>query len=564
MITLDQHAIETLALRFFPVLRFHEEERFFPLLAEAWLTTGTNGVWPDDADRTVRLWSRPDDPHRRGGAMCTADAMMTALSILTGPPVSSDRPIALDEDSADPYSILSDVITRAGGSAFLDVGGWTGSGDRPFSAGDIDFLASLCSELGSAVNPTVTWTPLDVAGGVIPWQWIAQPTNPTMYCEVTWGGAWPRRAQRTGAPEFPAGEHGLDQVIAFTYNVLYGAREPGGDGRNSEGQWEAVTLFFRAEVGRSEGNRPEGADTEFLRRGGSIDEQPFAVVVSQGQDRSTDTHITDIRRYDQCEHLGVRPVIYVTKGSHRNLFAPVTGETFDPGAHGPHAPDTTGHDDEPGSWVGVDGFLIISGLLVALAAVLLVLLASVVGWVAAIVVAVIIIILALILFIMWIVSACDESSDEDAGDHVDNGGEPNEAGSTGPQSGGDGSEDPAPAGPGSSGGSTGGSGGGPSGGTVGLPNTGSPTGSETTFPDVRIIERVFVDGARESHTPFPASSMMENPTWWDYQGRWGVRVEPAPAAGTWESGWKRVDELERDWGYFTGERLLIALNLGTI
>ena len=47
-------------------------------------------------------------------------------------------------------------------------------------------------------------------------------------------------------------------------------------------------------------------------------------------------------------------------------------------------------------------------------------------------------------------------------------------------------------------------------------------------------------------------------------GPLGVRVEPAPAAGTWESGWKRVDELERDWGYFTGERLLIALNLGTI
>jgi hypothetical protein len=380
-----------------------------------------------------------------------------------------------------------------------------------------------------------------------------------MYCEVSWAGGWARRAARVGAHEYPPGERELDQVIAFTYHLLYSARDPGGDGRRSEGQWEAITVFFRAKV-----ERPR-RDAEVIGRGGAIAEEPFAVVASQGQDRSSGAHFSDARRYDQCEHLGPRPVIYVTRGSHRNLFEPVTGETFDPGAHGPHAPDTSTHDQEPGSWVGVDGYLIIAGLLLALAAILLALLASVVGWVAAIVVAAIIVILALILFIMWIVSACDESSDEDAGEHVSNGDEPNEAGSTGPQSGGDGSEDPAPAGPGSAGGSSaGGSSGGGPGATVGLPNTGSPTGNETTFPDIRIVERLFADGAVREHTSFPTDRPMENPTWWDYRGRWGVRVQPAIASGTWESGWQRVDELERDWGYFCGERLLVAIHTNAI
>src|SRR5262249_34290081 len=149
----------------------------------------------------------------------------------------------------------------------------------------------------------------------VPVQWIRQPVNPTMYCEVTWAGAWPRRAQRTGATEFPAGERGLDQMIAFTYHLFYAARDPGGDGRQSEGQWEAVTLFFRGELPRSDA-QVETEDAEFLRKDGMIDERPFAVVASQGQDRSSDpgVHFTETRSFSACEHLGERPVLYVTHG----------------------------------------------------------------------------------------------------------------------------------------------------------------------------------------------------------------------------------------------------------
>ncbi len=555
MIPLDEKSIETLARRFHPVLRFHEEERFYPLLAEAWLTTATNGVWPESPAREVQLRSRPDDRFRRGGALCQADPQMGGLSSISGPLVTGDRPVSFEVDGDDALSMAGQLVASIGSEGFLDVGGWKPDTPEAFAEGDVDYLAALVSELASAVNPRIAWTPPD-DGPLVPWQWVAQPTNPTMYCEVTWGGAWPRRAQHNGAPEFPPGENSLDRTVAFTYHLLYAARDPGGGGRRSEGQWEAITLFFRAELGVR-------TEEEQIPRGGGLEEEPYAVVVSQGQDRSTGARFTDVRAYQQCERLGVRPVIYVTRGSHRNLFAPVTGETFDPTQHGPHAPDTSGHDEEPGSWVGMDGYLILAGILLALAAILAVLLASIIGIVAAVVVAAILVILALILFIMWIVSACDEASDEDAGEQVSPGPEPNEAGTTGPQAGGDGSEEPAPAGPGSSGGTPGG-GTGPGSGApaVGLPNSGSPTGQETTFPDIRIVERIFTDGAVRQMTPFPAESTMENPTWWGYRGRWGVRVKPAPMSGTWESGWQRVDALGRDWGYFLGERLVVEMHMG--
>lgn len=110
--------------------------------------------------------------------------------------------------------------------------------------------------------------------------------------------------------------------------------------------------------------------------------------------------------------------------------------------------------------------------------------------------------------------------------------------------------------------SGGGGGGAPGGsapatGTVGLPNTGSPTGKNTISPDIRIIERIMDTnhgGASHEHTEFPSDHVMENPAWWDYNGRWGARVAPS-VAGSWESGWHRIDENRRGWSYWASRRL---------
>ncbi|MCX5046302.1 hypothetical protein OG921_24320 [Aldersonia sp. NBC_00410] len=561
MIELTAEAIEALALRFYPILRFHEEERFYPLLAESWLTTVANGVWPESPNRDALLLARPDDPARRGASFCLSPASaIDSVVPIAGSPVDGDRPIGLDSN------VLAQVIAK-GTSMFMSVGGWP-SERSPFAAGDIDYLGQLTSELAAAINPALEWQPRDAAEPLppppgqrvipqlIPWQWIAQPPNVTMYCEVAWAGAWARRDARAASRDY-GGARDLDGYVAFTYHLFYAARDPGGSGRRQEGQWEAVTLFFRADARPAEGS-------ELIEGNPLIDETPHAVVISQGRTSDDASYHTDSRPYALCERIADRPVIYVTRGSHRNLFEPVTGETYDPSKYGPHAPDTTAHDNESNSWIGVDAYLILMGLLWALAALLAALLATVVGWGAAIFVASIIVLLILILLIMWIVSACDEASDRDAGKNVAPRTEPEEASTTGPQSGGDGTEEPA--GPAPASGTAGGAS--PEGGgaapTAGLPNTGSPTGRSTSFPDIRIIERLFVNGAIREHTGFPAPATMENPRWWDYPGRWGVQVAPAPASGTWESGGRRVDDLGRDWGYYCGVGMLQAIHGGIV
>ena len=314
--------------------------------------------------------------------------------------------------------------------------------------------------------------------------------------------------------------------------------------------------------------------------GGSVAEEPFAVVISQGQDRAVDGHWTAFARLrGTCERLGVKPVIYVAHGTHRN-YSPVGGETFDPGSHGPHGPDTTTHDDAGGTWDGVDGFLAAAGVMLGLAvllalaaAIIIAAVAVLVGLaliavVALIVLAIIAIIVAIILFIMWLVSACDEDDDEDAGEQVSNPAEPDEAGSTGPQSGGDGSEEPGAPAPGRvvrlgahPGGGGSGPGGGPGGtgtGTVGCRTPARRPAATPASPTCRIVERLWEDGALREPTAFPTDRVLENPVWWGYRGRWGsFSARPGVGLVGVRLGPGRRQE-EHDWGYFCAERLLIT------
>ncbi len=525
-------------------------------MVESWLTHTSEGIWPEHTEQAVRLRTAPGDANRRGAAVLTADTAMTALGVLLGPPVGGSRPIGLNADPDDTYSFVSDLITKSGGDAFLDVGGWGLPGSEDFAQGDLEHLASLCSELAAAMTPLVSWNPPQDRV-TRPWPWVAQPPQPTMYCEITWAGAYPRVAEDNGGAEFPTGERSLDQMVAFTYHLFYAAREaPDSPGaRHSEGQWEAVTLFFPAELGRRDRSGR-------LVEGGQIAERPEWVVISQGQDRGVDGHWTALEDYGACELLGEHPIVYVAKGTHRNYFHPVDGETFDPTANPPHGPDTTSHDNSHGSWIGVDQFLVLAAVLLGIGALIVgILLAfGLVGL--AVFVAVVVAIAILVLLIMWIVSVCTESSDRDAGEDVSPSPEPDEAGPDGPQSGGDGSEEPSGPGPAPGGSPPGGSGPPDPGATVGLPNSGSPTGRSTVFPDIRVVEHLLVGGASSAPTSFPSDRILENPPWWTYGGRWGVRVRNLPGSGTWESGWRRVDDLDRDWPYFAAERLLIVRNGG--
>jgi hypothetical protein len=85
----------------------------------------------------------------------------------------------------------------------------------------------------------------------------------------------------------------------------------------------------------------------------------------------------------------------------------------------------------------------------------------------------------------------------------------------------------------------------------GVTNTGSPAGFNTVDFDVRVI-----DPWRSSRrTGYPAGEATEYPYWWDYTGRWGVRVEPR-VENDWEDGTRRVDGFRRSWAYWNAYWLL--------
>ena len=252
---------------------------------------------------------------------------------------------------------------------------------------------------------------------------------------------------------------------------------------------------------------------------------------------STVPNSTDIRRWDQVAHEAAHPVLFVARGSHRFFFEPIDGDTWVPGTGGPSVPGGGSYDNNsefPG-WESV----LIGGLIVAaifLAAGL---------WVVALVIAIIAILFWLFSLIM---DLCNDDSENPANPNPTN----PEAGGDGPQ-GGDPAEPPAE-GSGGAGGGPGGSGGD---GTFGNPNTGSPSGQNTVSFDVRFIDRVSPEGRsprRRRRTGYPSTEPCEQPAWWDYSGRWGVRVAPG-LSSTWASGDQRVDEAGRSWGYWHALRV---------
>lgn len=540
----DCKTLHEVARRFSPVVRFHEQERFFPVLAESWLTHTTEAPWADDPGHF--LGDLAPDGARRGAALL--EQVDGQLKVLAGPPLGGNRPIQLTTDDSDPYAIGRRDLRQATDQMFLDLAGWLPASG--LSQGDLDRLYALFSELSAAVNQSLDWLPL--AGSAdLPHAWVQQPVNPTTYCEVTAAGRFhslsDRLEKELGRADFPPGDDSLDQFVAFTYHYLYPAKEPGPDGNGPrlEGQWEAVTLFFRGEG--------------FERDGGMLLLPPEHVVVSQGIDPvSGDRHHTEERPWSQVTKLGEHPVVYAAKGSHHFFFEPVGGVTGTPPSGGTNPPGTDPgtHDDDRHEG-GVTDLLLLGLILLALAALIVAALLLIgVAIIAAIVIAIALIILALWALFEWLKSLFDSGDNDSSGDPVPGGSGNDEAGDDGTQAGGE--EDPGPAAGGGDDGGGGAVGSGGS-GSVGLPGSGSPTGKATVSFDVRLVDRLH---PHDRTTPYPSDDLCENPTWWDYSGRWGVRVMGGFGSG-WQHGTRRVDEYERSWAYWNGLRLSTVLHGGS-
>src|SRR5262245_4643033 len=145
----DCDRLRELADTYHPFIRFADAERFFPALAEAWLSHATAAPWP-----ALRL--RPGSPtpaetgvdrNRRGTGVCRANDDVTQVQVLGGTPNADDRPLQLEDRPGDPDSITS--YHGVGGDHFLDFGGWVSDIAGRFQGhqGDIDYLYRAFSEL---------------------------------------------------------------------------------------------------------------------------------------------------------------------------------------------------------------------------------------------------------------------------------------------------------------------------------------------------------------------------------------------------------------------------------
>jgi hypothetical protein len=551
--------LKELAWAYQPIMRFADSESFFPVLAESWLTHTTSAPW-DAAEAEAD--DLPADPGRHGTAIATADAGVSAVTRLGGSPNPDDRPIQLASGNG-----ADDIGRYSGGEpdTFLAFGGWLpGEG---FRKGNRNYDYAAFSELAAAINPRRDWRLIE-GEAHLPHVWVPQPPTPTVYAEAEWAGKFTDWAEQFNQPDLPYGDSPLDDYLALTYHYLYAIREPAPDNdgpRKLEGQWEAISLFFR---GRREGGIDEdGRPRRFL-----FQEPPRYVAYSQGlAPEQTVIHRAEVRPWSTIRYtmeevgvderpsvfpgvtkIGTHPVAYVGSGTHRNLFAPAPDVPWNPGDGGSEGINYDPASEFPGIEMVAAYGLAAAALGPALFAAAVGLAAAGLAGLAAILVAlaVLLIIAALLLLILWVILFFQELSDQASGDPLPEWQDVDETGDVGsPQAGA--GDDPPPAGAGSE--SAAGEPGSPGAAAMapGVTNTGSPAGFNTVDFDLRVIDMWRSD----RRTDYPAGEPTESPHWWDYTGRWGVRVQPL-VGNDWQDGTRRVDRYRRSWGYWNAYWLL--------
>ena len=125
--------------------------------------------------------------------------------MLAGQPADGDRPLLFSDDPDDPYAIGRPGLRTVSNGRCSSTwpGGCRAAPNR--SEGDIDRLYALYSELASAVNESMEWTPLHGLDD-LPHAWIPPSVNPTTYCEIAWAGTFHRENDTAGwLSDFPAG-----------------------------------------------------------------------------------------------------------------------------------------------------------------------------------------------------------------------------------------------------------------------------------------------------------------------------------------------------------------------
>ena len=588
-VTADCAAVRELARSYAPTLAFSEDEEFFPILAESWLSHSAYGQWPTD-DTNGMSHLLPTDTANRGTALVDATTEGDSLTVnrIAGAPNPAGQPLQFSTDSNDPNAIgRPDRRGAEGADLSLVFGGWA---DADRTAGDEAYLASTFSEFAGAMNPTDAAEWEAPARSTWPTMWVPQPPTPTVYAEIDWTGRFPDLDEAAELGDFAPGPNGqdndrLDGYLQVTYHYLFPMRRPSKSGgpeaggvARSESQWQAATVVFEARRPDDSQLNEEGRPEELQFR-----EPPVAVILSHQLDAETKADVVAwddeiLERFEienpktGTEYASTSPVIYVGEGTHTFLPEPTSGEN--PYTGGTGVDDSSGNSGgSSADDIGTDDFQDEGGVGGFFLALLVILLALLLLWgliagayylftiaagilaalaVAAIVVLAVIALLVLIAGLAWLEDWFDSggksphrrsSNEEATGDGSAAAPPPTETdGSRGPPSD---SSDSGGA-PGSGGhddptreGSDVDAGGYASG-------AGGQRGHNQASFDVRVVDRVNTHSA----TGFPPEPTdCERPTWWGYTGTWGAPVSVREEE-RWTWGPQRVDEHGRSWSYW--------------
>jgi len=515
---MDCTMIGDLARRFEPVIRFDQFERWFPVQAETWVSHCS----PED-------WSSAT-AHKRGTAIMRTPGRPNQFGtddVVGGCASGSNTRLALQR-TQDPHAIGNpayETFNPLEEDLFLDFAGWDNTAS--YSEGSRAYLASVFSTLGAALSPG-TITPVPVSGLDPPPDFgPAPPTaRPTVYAEVDWGGTYARvdrrRADNSGEPrDFPDDrtESLLANYVAVTYHYLYAATElpdgvttPEASVFKREAQWEAITVFLRGDPGPVDRNLGRPRDFSGLR--------PRFVVYSQGYRRSDDRPVTraECRPWDSgrsatldIEKDGEHPVAYVTAGSHKHLFHPHAGTSTTTTTYNP--------------WlVGAGSVLVSAAGVVAVGCAVATLAppVAVVCWT----VAAALFVIGLFLLLLSLIFKSKQTTTQDP---TPQGEERDFSRGSGPAG------TPSAGSPGTTGGS------------------GVPAGASGAVPfELRIVDGF---GLTPPGEDFPPSGACERPSWWDFSGRWGVKIIEL-TGNSWDSGSRRVDEGGRSRAYWNTYKIV--------
>ncbi|MDQ1685713.1 MAG: hypothetical protein QOC82_2450 [Frankiaceae bacterium] len=516
MTTLDPDLVRKLAANSIPALFFSDKEAFYPIRAEAWLTHTTSAPWDTEVDPDD-IGALDADPHHRGTCLLRASNSVTDHVRLAGPPNPDDSPLRVEASGA------VDAIGNAAYAGapdpahelFLSFGGWA-QPKEPYKGGDVDYVRAAFSELASAINHDVVWESLALQPNR-PFFGTPQPVSPAVYCEVDWAGAHFREAPpAAGMTSSP-----LDHFLQVTYYYFFPARTPlaGQDVSTLEGQWAAVSLFYRV-AGNLEDLDGDHRPKRLELRG---EPRPEWVVLSLDPENwsCTPLRVSDglIQIATGANGDEAHAGVWVGAGTHRFFVGQSAEVPTKPQEPWPSLDYEPGSDMEglaPAVLPGMVGTAIAGD---AGGVVATILAGGPIWW-----------------LIAWLINAITELWDDDestadiprsADSTVEPGGQVGNPafGSSAP---------PDPNQPAPDGWAT---------------NDGSPDGWDVAYFDMKVLCRIAA--ARQG------APDLDPPPWWSYTGRWGIKVPPE--SSSWTSGTRRVDERGRSWAYWMASQVMTAI-----